>query len=105
MKRTLVLLILLTLTASTLDAGWFSRDKEKEKAPEVTEREQRIQVEERLKAAQLRITTQEQRIKGQQQALNRLQWTNTLAIAGAIVLLIVGIGMGSSTAKRDERKP
>ncbi|MHA3771610.1 hypothetical protein ACXR0O_08745 [Verrucomicrobiota bacterium sgz303538] len=98
-RNTLILLILLTLSASSTRAGWFSRDTVK-KTPDATEQVQRIQAEERLKAAQQQISTQEQRLDHQQQVISQLQRTTYLVAAGAVVLLIIGVALGSK-ARRD----
>lgn len=101
MKRTLVLIIVLSFTTSPVNAGWFGKDKEK--APDIAEHVQRVQAEERLKAAQQQISSQEQRLDGQEKTISQLQMTTYMVVAGAVLLLIVGVALGSK-AKRDENQ-
>lgn len=89
--RKRILLILPALVAAC-HAGWFSNDKATE-----LEREQRTQAEHRLENAQKRIETQQDRIE-------RLHGVSSFIAAIAVVLLIVGMALGSKTKRDGTRK-
>jgi hypothetical protein len=93
--RKILLLILLTTAVST-QASWFGKSSP---APDHTERErlqteQRLQIQQKLQDAQTQIQTQ-------QQTIMQLHTTATVIGASAVILLIVGVALGSKV-KRDE---
>lgn len=90
MRRQLITLIII-LAAMPLDAGWFSKATP---APDL-EREQRLKVEQRLEDAQ-------QQLDSQRETIHRLYAYTAYGAAGAVVLLIIGVALGS-TVRRHER--
>ena len=95
MRRHLLLLLVITSSLPALSqAGWFTKE---EKPPSC---EQLIRNEERLTAAQQEIHNQRQRLQSQQQTISQLNTAIIAVAAGSVLLLIIGVALGSK-AKRD----
>jgi hypothetical protein len=86
-KHLLALSLALALITTSLNAGWFSTN-----TPDADR--ERLQAEQRLHDAQ-------HQIDAQQQTIMQLHTTTVAFAAGAVILLIVGVALGSKV-KRDE---
>ncbi len=86
--KQVIIITLIVLTVSHSQAGWFSRN---------TEREQRLQAEERLRHA-------EEQVQSQQKTILQLYTHSSAFAAGAVILLIVGIGLGAKVKRDESRK-
>jgi hypothetical protein len=75
----LILLILLCLPFSTVNAGWFSKDPDP------------------LIEAKAKITHLETQLSAQSITLNRWQITSGALCCGCLLLLIIGTALGSKT--------
>ena len=84
-------LLILFFTLTHAHAGWFDKPSP---APDHNAERERLQTEQKLQDAQTQI-------QSQQQTIMQLHTTATVVGASAVVLLMVGVALGSKV-KRDE---
>jgi predicted histidine transporter YuiF (NhaC family) len=95
-KRFILTLILGLLVTTSAPAGWFG-SKERENAPSQKEAEQQAQ-QQRI-AAEQRLHEAHQRISAQEAQITQLHTTSLLVTVGGVVLLIVGVALGSKVRR------